>query len=184
VIKAVILASTLVVGNIALARYLEPEPMAQNPRWVAQQARRGRSVIAYSYARNNPLWLYDASGLDVQNNSGEGVWIVGEHGEPYYLAPGDTYYGSQDGLYVAGGNVFKTNDGVNVVVNPDGTISTFGGPPGSEVTQNTGETIGSWLPFSVSDRLGGPKDPDFTNRHPDWPSGPDSSDPGGSRCGW
>lgn len=73
------------------------------------------------------MYWFDPNGLDIQNNSSDGVWVAGEGGERYYLAPGDTYYGPQDGVYTADG-VFKTNDGVHATVNPDGSISTFGAP--------------------------------------------------------
>lgn len=165
-------------------RYLQPEPKMMNPRWVARQARHGHSVGIYSYARSNPIRWIDATGLDVQNNSSDGVWIVGEHGALYYLAPGDTYYGEHDGLYSGSQGVYKTNDGLDVVVNPDGTVSTFGGPPFSQAIQGAGERgVGSLMPNRASDKLGGPKDDNFLNRHEDWPRNPANNLDSGSQCG-
>ena len=160
-------------------RYWQGEPVLQRPKWVARQAKRGFSASAYGYARDNPIGWFDATGLDVQNNSNDGVWIVGEHGERYYLAPGDTYYGEQDGFYSGTAGVYETNEGVDAVINPDGTVSTFGGPPASQASQAAGES-GAPFPNRIGDRLGGPKDDGFLNRHTDWPTNPAANYPGGS----
>ncbi len=44
-------------------RYLSPEPLLQNPNWVALQLEMGRQVPAYSYALNNPIANVDRNGL-------------------------------------------------------------------------------------------------------------------------
>lgn len=48
-----------------LGRYLQPEPYLQKPGMVAATAKRGHSVSAYAYARNNPIRNGDPTGLDV-----------------------------------------------------------------------------------------------------------------------
>ena len=45
--------------------YLSPEPMLQNPRWVASELGSGHQVPAYAYARNNPVAYSDPTGLYV-----------------------------------------------------------------------------------------------------------------------
>lgn len=47
------------------SEYLSPEPLLQDPSWVASQLRSGRQVPTYSYALNNPVGLTDPTGLDV-----------------------------------------------------------------------------------------------------------------------
>ena len=44
-------------------RYLQPEPMMQEPKWVGAEARIGMTAATYSYARNNPLHVTDPTGL-------------------------------------------------------------------------------------------------------------------------
>lgn len=48
---------------MSLGRYLSPEPLLQDPRWVASELRRGRQVPAYAYAGNNPIANVDPNGL-------------------------------------------------------------------------------------------------------------------------
>ena len=47
-------------------KYLSPEPLLQNPNWVASQLRSGRQVPSYSYALNNPVRYADRDGLRVE----------------------------------------------------------------------------------------------------------------------
>jgi RHS repeat-associated protein/uncharacterized protein (TIGR03382 family) len=46
----------------ATGRYLSPEPLLQNPRWVRQMAERGLSATTYAYALNNPVHYSDPTG--------------------------------------------------------------------------------------------------------------------------
>lgn len=168
----------------ASGRYLQPELLQQNPKWIERQVLRGVPALAYLYAGNNPISWFDSTGLDVQNNSNDGVWISGEHGEQYYLAPGDTFYGNQDGVYSGHKGVYKTNNGVNIVIDPDGSINTFDGPDLSRFVQGFGEnSVGPHLlPFGLRERTGGPKDDDFPVRNK-WADNPNVNSPSGSMCG-
>jgi len=44
-------------------RYLSPEPMLQDPKWVTGELASGHQVPAYSYANNNPIANTDPNGL-------------------------------------------------------------------------------------------------------------------------
>ena len=48
----------------SIGRYLSPEPLLQEPTWVASELQEGHQVPAYSYARNNPVAYIDPDGLD------------------------------------------------------------------------------------------------------------------------
>ena len=47
----------------SIGRYLQPEPMMQKPQVVQTTLGLGRSMSAYSYAFNNPLFFTDEDGL-------------------------------------------------------------------------------------------------------------------------
>ncbi|MBF5046656.1 RHS repeat-associated core domain-containing protein [Aggregicoccus sp. 17bor-14] len=152
--------------DASTGRYLQPEPMLARPEYVRAMTERGLSVPAYAYALNNPFHWTDRNGLEVQNNSPNAVFIKGEHDETYCLAPGDTFPGKQDGVYGPDGTIYKTTDGVDAIVNPDGSIDTFGG-----------SAIGQALhPYTGGMWEGWPRQRFFTWRHPDWPA-PNASGP-------
>ena len=44
-------------------RYLSPEPLLQNPKWVKEELTGGHPVATYAYARNNPVTTVDPTGL-------------------------------------------------------------------------------------------------------------------------
>jgi len=46
-------------------RYYQPEPVLQDPKVVADYARRGIQLNAYAYAAHNPLFYTDPDGLTV-----------------------------------------------------------------------------------------------------------------------
>jgi RHS repeat-associated protein len=48
----------------SIGRYLQPEPLHQDPKWVRRVASMGFSPPVYSYAGNNPLARFDSNGLD------------------------------------------------------------------------------------------------------------------------
>ena len=64
--------------NPLLGSYLSPEPLLQNPRWVASQLRQGRQVPSYSYALNNPLHYVDRDGLRVELMDAEAFRIAAD----------------------------------------------------------------------------------------------------------
>jgi len=49
--------------DASIGRYLQTEPVLQDPRFVTDQARQGRSTLSYAYALNNPLLFGDSTGL-------------------------------------------------------------------------------------------------------------------------
>ena len=57
---------------IALCRYLSPEPLLQDPKWVSEELQSGHQVPAYSYARNNPIRYVDPIGLHAWIDECEG----------------------------------------------------------------------------------------------------------------
>jgi hypothetical protein len=48
---------------VDLRCYLQPEPLLQDPDFVAAMAGEGRSTPAYAYAFNNPVMYWDEDGL-------------------------------------------------------------------------------------------------------------------------
>jgi RHS repeat-associated protein len=49
----------------SIGRYLGPEPLLQDPKWVLKEAKVGRSVPVYAYANNNPIFFTDPDGKNV-----------------------------------------------------------------------------------------------------------------------
>ncbi|NTX35327.1 RHS repeat-associated core domain-containing protein [Myxococcus sp. CA033] len=49
-----------------IGRYLQPEPLLVNPERVKWHAENGRSMPAYAYANNNPLFNTDRTGLELE----------------------------------------------------------------------------------------------------------------------
>ncbi len=56
----------------SIGRYLEPEPLLDQPEYVAGRARQGHSVPVYGYAGNNPICDVDTAG-DVDWNPNGGI---------------------------------------------------------------------------------------------------------------
>jgi RHS repeat-associated protein len=73
----------------AAGRYLQPEPMLQDPKWVADKAKEGMSTPAYSYANNNPLHFIDPAGLQTcpPGSSCEGCTLTSVGGEECWVCP-------------------------------------------------------------------------------------------------
>ena len=55
--------------KLETGRYLQPEPLLQDPNFSFAAAKKGRSAPAYAYALNNPLYFVDRDGLDPDNNA-------------------------------------------------------------------------------------------------------------------
>jgi RHS repeat-associated protein len=102
----------------SIGRYLQPEPMLVNPRFVVGMARRGFGAPAYAYAVNNPVNYVDPDGLKVMlmdEAAGRYASIMVQHPVGRYLydlldASPNTYevWGRQDlggptGRFDAGG---------------------------------------------------------------------------------
>jgi RHS repeat-associated protein len=61
-------------------RYLEPEPLLQDPTYEQRMARAGMSVPTYAYALNNPGRLADPTGKNPGTYAGAGVGTLIEPG--------------------------------------------------------------------------------------------------------
>jgi len=154
------------VASSAAARYLSPEPLLQDPNYVARMAAAGYSVPTYSYALNNPVRYVDRNGLDVTNNTSRPLWV--KPGDPdlplVELPPGETYRGDQDGFTdpTRPGRFYKNVDHVNACVNDKGDIdwSVDRSVPWWKRPYN-------WVGQAMS---GGLKDARFVSEyvHPDW----------------
>lgn len=154
--KTVLFAAVLVFlgrGELAAARYLSPEPMLQDPNWVARQASRGNPAPTYAYALNNPVRFTDPNGREVQNLSSSSVVVKLEDGNSYIvLPPGETFHGPQDAVYSSDGSVYKTfgngaDLGASVIVNANGSVTVFPNP-GEALPTAAANLAG---PFSVGD---------------------------------
>jgi RHS repeat-associated protein len=52
----------------ATGRYLQPEPLLQDPKFARSMATRGMSTPSYAYASNNPIAFTDQDGLEMLPN--------------------------------------------------------------------------------------------------------------------
>lgn len=136
-----------------VGRYLSPEPLLQDPRFVTAMAKRGLTTPAYAYAVNNPIGYYDPDGLGVINWSSRPIWFKKEgSSEVVQLNPGEIHFGYQDGVTTENcdGKVYKTVDLIDVVVTDDGITP-----------------LPNW-PLPLQYLRGVWKGSDFVAQHPDW----------------
>lgn len=81
----------------------------------------------FAYASQNPVSYVDPRGLSVKNNTCSTIWTKPEvRNTAVPIPPGSTYDGPQDGVAVPSAHpdqVYKNVDGVDLVVNPDGSVS-------------------------------------------------------------
>jgi RHS repeat-associated protein len=87
----------------------------------------GKDVNILAYVKDNPVSTIDPLGLEVINNTGSTIWVKPELVPTAVpVEPGGTYPGRQDGFADPTNNpgqVYKTADFVDVVVNKDGSVS-------------------------------------------------------------
>ncbi|NMO14735.1 RHS repeat-associated core domain-containing protein [Pyxidicoccus fallax] len=62
-------------------RYLQPEPMLEDPEWSVKQAKAGTSPHAYAYANSNPLFFVDPDGLQGRSPGNGGCYFDGVEGK-------------------------------------------------------------------------------------------------------
>lgn len=75
-----------------IGRYLQPEPMLQDPKWVAARPKEGMSTPAYSYANNNPLHFTDPTGLYSWKVDCSDLKIKWKHASIGRQRPGEARY--------------------------------------------------------------------------------------------
>ncbi|WP_223636890.1 RHS repeat-associated core domain-containing protein [Corallococcus sp. EGB] len=63
----------------SIGRYLQPEPMLEDPNIIRSAALQGQSMPTYAYALNNPVHFADPTGLLVELHC-EPIWGHGLHG--------------------------------------------------------------------------------------------------------
>jgi RHS repeat-associated protein len=104
-------------------------------RWTAKDPLLflGGSTSLYVYADNDPVNLIDPDGRDVINRCDCTIFVKpGDGDEAIPLGPNETYDAPpddkqyQDGIAIPSrpGEVFKTVDGIDVTVSPDGDVDT------------------------------------------------------------
>lgn len=106
----------------SIGRYISADPIGQ-----------AGGINVYNYAANSPLNYLDPDGLDVVNGT-DGPLVVlpeADGAKPYFLPPGDTHEGPQDGFAIPGAeSVFKTSDRIDARVAADGSVTTSVSPSG------------------------------------------------------
>ncbi|WP_157601279.1 RHS repeat-associated core domain-containing protein [Stigmatella aurantiaca] len=58
----------------SIGRYLQPEPLLADPKWVKGQTQEGAGVYAYAYGLNNPLHFTDPDGRRVVGTADRNDW--------------------------------------------------------------------------------------------------------------
>ena len=141
-----------------------------------------------TYVENSPATFVDPFGLrTVKNNSKQTIYVKPEAtGGAIPVAPGESFPGSQDGLATPEtrpGEVFKTSNGIDATVNPDGSVTTSGG---SMLQQGVQWWRGGWKDEQWHQDLKKQGDPGwdelFKNSRPTPPKGGGKSEEGGGVC--
>jgi RHS repeat-associated protein len=124
------------------SRYYDPQRAAFDAQdekaWAA-----GPNL--FRYVENGPSKWADPFGYDIVNNSNFTVWVKPElTKQAVMLPPKDRYPDPHDGFAIPGARpneVYKTVQGIDVTINPDGTVTESGG----SFTQKIGQFItGGW----------------------------------------
>ncbi|WP_375759283.1 RHS repeat-associated core domain-containing protein [Corallococcus exercitus] len=116
----------------SVGRYLQPEPLLADASSVLSYLVGGRSLAAYSYASNNPLFFVDDNGLWFRNYGPTPVPVKPETGGWFVVPSGMEYPGQIDGFFHGGSwvkiygkdNVCARSD---VEVNPNDNVDCRGG---------------------------------------------------------